>query len=50
MRYEGVVIQNGSVIYRTRPMVRREWAFAEALEWIEAQGLTDADASTQERA
>lgn len=48
MRYEGVVIRAGAVVYRTRPMVRRDWAFAEALDWIKARALPDADATTQE--
>jgi hypothetical protein len=48
-RHEGLVIRNGFVIYRTRPMTRKDWAFAEALDWIAERGMTDADASTETR-
>ena len=48
-RYEGLVVQNGVVIYRTRAMLRQDWAFSEALDWIEANGVTDAEASTEAR-
>jgi hypothetical protein len=48
-RHEGVVIRDGVVIYRTRPMTRQDWAFAEALDWIAAHDVTDADASTETR-
>jgi hypothetical protein len=49
MRYEGVVIVEGAVIYRTRPMYRQDYAFAEAADWADVNGYWDATVTTQPR-
>ena len=49
MRYEGVVIRGGAVLYRSRPLYCRHTAFAAAADWAEAHGKIDDTVTTQER-